>query len=46
VPYDAPKPQSQPKLSPTRGSLVAVVVICFLVLAGILGAAFGVWLAL
>jgi hypothetical protein len=46
VPYDAPEPHDQPKLSPSRGSLVAVVVICFLALAAILGASFAVWLAL
>ena len=46
MPYDAPVPEDQPKLSPSRGSVVAVLVICFLALAGILGAGFGVWLAL
>lgn len=43
MPYEAPKPVLRPKLSPPVADVVAVVVICFVALALILGASFAVW---
>lgn len=44
--YEAPKPETSPKLSPPPGGLLTVLLVCFLALAMVLGAGFGVWLAL
>ena len=46
MPYDAPTPDVPPKTPIPLGGLLAVVAVCFLALACILGAGFGVWLAL
>lgn len=45
MPYDAPKPIDPPKLHPPRSEVIALLVLCFLALALVLGASFGVWLA-
>ncbi len=42
--YDAPEPELRPKWPPPTGELVTVLLVCFLALAMLLGAGFGVWL--
>ena len=46
MPYDSPKPDIPPKTPIPVAGFLAVVAVCLLALACVLGAGFGVWLAL